>query len=191
MATSGAMAVTNTPCTSGTLENSDEEDVRSVEQVREMAKKSSKKADKRTKHGTRAYQKDEGGPSWNTGGKPPDTEAIMEIIERKEEDLELYRRFLAAISADPTMQSLSMIEMIDIAEMCMLQEKIGNWLLGIDDPDRLEKMKESNKMLRAIWQIKSKMMNDARERSPIGGTFEGISKVLDEQEEEEDEGTDE
>ena len=38
-------------------------------------------------------------------------------------------------------------------------------------------------MLKSIWQIKGKLMDKARERRPIGGTFEGISKVLDEVEE--------
>ena len=133
------------------------------------------------RHGTCAYQKDHGGPSWDINKEePPDTHQMMAIIERRKDDLELFRKFLGAIAEEPTMQSLSMIEMIDMAEMCMLQEKIGNWLLGVDDPDRLEEMRESNKMLRSIWQIKAKVMDKARERGPTGGEFEGLAKVLDE-----------
>ena len=154
-------------------------------------KKKAKPKKSNVKHGTRPYQKDEGGPSWDNKEAPPDTHELMSIIERRKEDLDLYRQFLDAISRDPTMQGLSMTEMIDIAEMCMLQEKIGNWLMGVETPERLEEMRESNKMLRAIWKIKSKIMNDARQRAPVGAPFEGISAVLDEvEEDEEDEGKD-
>jgi len=145
-------------------------------------KKSKKKSEAKgsEKHGTRAYQKDTGGPSWDAKHeKSPDTEEMMALIERRPEDLELYREFLVLFADDPEMKGLSMTEMIDMAEMTMLQEKIMRWLLAVDSPDRLEEMRESNKMWRSIIQIKNKMMSEARERKPLGGDFEGLSKVLD------------
>ncbi len=146
-----------------------------------VGKKGSKRGAKKpiTKHGTRPYQKDEGGPSWDTKGLPPNTEEIMALIERRPEDLQLFREFLVIFNKDPALQSLSMTEIIDMAEMAMLQEKIMGWMLEIDSPERMEEMRESNKMLKSIWQIKGKLMDKARERGTTGGTFEGISKILD------------
>ena len=150
-------------------------------------KKPGAKPGENVKHGTRSYHKDKGGPSWDTKQEfPPGTEEIMVLIERRPEDLELFREFLAIFAKDGSLQSLSMTEMIDMAEMAMLQEKIMKWMLAVDSPERMEKMRESNKMLKSIWQIKGKMMERARERAPVGGTFDGISKVLDEVEEDEE-----
>ena len=154
-------------------------------------KKKSKKGPKKPakKHGTRPYQKDMDGPSWDRSKEtPPDVEEMMALIERRPEDLELYRKHLVALTTDPAMKSLSMTEQMNIAEMNMLREKIMKWIMEVDTPDRLEELRESNKMLRAIWQITEKMMDKARERAPLGGDFEGLSRVLDDVEEVEDDG---
>lgn len=144
-------------------------------------KKKKSKAKGATKHGTRRYQKDEGGPSWDKAHEtPPDVEEIMAIIERSPDDLELYRKYLVLFANDPTTKNLSMTEQMNLAEMNMLREKIVRWMIEIDKPDRLEELRECNKMLRAIWQITNKTMAEARERAPLGGTFEGISETLDE-----------
>lgn len=140
------------------------------------------------KHGTRPYQKNTGGPSWDLNcEKAPDTEEMMALIVCREEDQSLYRVIFSKLANDPFMRNLSMTEIMDVAIMTMLQAKIAGWMLEIDDPERLEKMKESNKMLRSIIQIKNKILNDASYRAPIGGSFEGIAKVLDEVEDAEGE----
>lgn len=144
-------------------------------------KKKSKKKGSRT-HGTSMYQKDKGGPSWDTDGKLPDVDKIMAIIERNPEDLELYRKFLVDLDSDPAMKNLSMTERINVAEMNMLREKIMRWILEIEDSDGLEELGECNKMLRFIWQNTDKIMREARERAPLGGDLEGVSKVIEEAE---------
>ena len=154
--------------------------------VIDVAGKKSKKSTN-VKHGTRPYQKDEGGPSWDRNQeKPPNNEEMMVLIDGRPDDLELYRTIFSKLSMDPEMQSLSMTELMDMAIMTMLQAKITNWMLEVDSPERMEAMSETNKMWRSIIQIKSKTMRDARERAPVGGTFEGISQVLDEVEEDDE-----
>lgn len=167
--------------------------MKSAKGKKSKKKKPGPKAGECVKHGTKAYQKDSGGPSWDRNQEyPPDTEEIMALIERRPEDLELFREFLVIFHADKSLRSLSMTELIDMAEMAMLQEKIMGWMLEVDSPERMEEMRESNKMLKSIWQIKGKMIERARERTPITSDFEGISKVLDQvdEEDEEDEGED-
>ncbi len=146
-----------------------------------MKKKS--KVGAKPKHGTRSYQKDEGGPSWNKDEGLPDVDEIMAIIERSPEDVELYRKFLVALSKDPGMKNLSMTERINIAEMNMLREKIMRYMLDGDDKlAKIEELRESNKMLRFIWQTTDKIMREARERAPMGGDLEGLSQVIDDAE---------
>ena len=133
------------------------------------------------KHGTRAYQKDTGGPSWDRNQeKPPDTDEMMALIKCRPDDQNLFRAILSKFIDDELMNNLSMTEMMDLAAMTMLQGKITGWMLAVDTPERLEEMREANKMWRSIIQIKSKMMNEARERAPIGGDLEGLAKILDE-----------
>ena len=144
-------------------------------------KKAKGKVGGQDKHGTRRYQKDMGGPSWDKDHEtPPDVEDVMAIIERSPDDLELYRKYLVLFANDTTTKNLSMTEQMNLAEMNMLREKIVGWMVRIDKPDRMEELRECNKMLRAIWQITNKTMTEARERAPLGGTFEGISETLDE-----------
>jgi len=143
-------------------------------------KKKSKHAPKNPakKHGTRKYQKDGGGPSWDTDDKLPNVDEIMAIIERNPKDLELYRKHLVALSNDPAARNLSMTEKMNIAEMNMLRGMIVEYMLGIDDLAGLEELRESNKMLRFIWDKTDKIIKEARERAPVGGDLEGMSQVI-------------
>jgi len=143
-----------------------------------MVKKKSKKKGNET-HGTSKYQKDRGGPSWDKDHeKLPDVEKIMAIIERNPKDLELYRKILVAMVKDPAMKNLSMTEQMNIVEMNMLREKIMQWMLDVDSAEKMEEMREGNKMLRFIWQATDKVMREARERAPIGGDFEGVAEAI-------------
>ena len=146
-----------------------------------------KKGKGKETHGTSKYQKDRGGPSWDKDHeKLPDVEKIMAIIERSPEDLDLYRKFLVAMAKDPAMKNLSMTEQMNIVEMNMLREKVMQWTLEADNAEKFEEMREANKMLRFIWQTTDKIMREARERAPIGGDLEGVSKAIADAEGEED-----